>query len=106
MSLSEHTFLFSSPNAPRPTTARKLHIRRLIDVLQLSLLRRDYDRARRAWGILIRCKEISWKDMWKTAVALLADPGDDDQQENGRRIEFLSNAVRQHPDDVSRPATL
>lgn len=101
-----HTFLFTSPNAPRPTTARKVHLRRLIDVLQLSLLRRDLDRARRAWAILIRCKEINWKDMWKTAVALLADPGDDDQEENDRRIAFLSIVIRQHPDDVSRSAML
>lgn len=106
MPQSEHSPLFTSSNVPRPTTARKVHIRRLIDVLQLSLLRRDYDRARRAWAILIRCKEIDWKDMWKTAVALLADPGDDDQEENDRRIAFLSIVVRQHPDDVSRPATL
>ena len=44
--------------------------------------------------------------MWKTAVALLADPGDDDQEENDRRIAFLSIVIRQHPDDVSRPAML
>ena len=101
MSRPDSQFMFASPNAPRPATARKVHIRRLIDVLQLSLLRRDYDRACRAWTILIRCKEINWKDMWKTAVALLADPGHDDQEENDRRIAFLSIVIRQHPDDVS-----
>ena len=108
MSRPDSQFMFTSPNAPRSATARKVHIRRLIDVLQLSLLRRDYDRARRAWTILIRCKEINWKDMWKTAVALLADidPGHDDQEENDRRIAFLSIVIRQHPDDVSSAAML
>ncbi|TFY69412.1 hypothetical protein EVJ58_g427 [Rhodofomes roseus] len=99
MSRAEHTFLFTSSNAKRPTTARKVHIRRLIDILQLSLQRQDYDRARRAWTILIRCKEINWKDMWKTAIALLADAGDDDLEENDQRIAFLSVVIRQHPDE-------
>ncbi|KZT72557.1 hypothetical protein DAEQUDRAFT_743607 [Daedalea quercina L-15889] len=99
MSRAEHTFVFASPNTKRPTTARKVHIRRLTDILQLSLLRKDYDRARRAWVILIRCKEINWKDMWKTAVVLLADSGDNDLEENDCRIAFLSVVIRQHPDD-------
>ncbi|KAH9938364.1 uncharacterized protein B0H18DRAFT_1205617 [Fomitopsis serialis] len=37
--------------------------------------------------------------MWQTAIVLLTDLSDDDQEEDDRRIAFLSVVIRQHPED-------
>ncbi|KAL1738865.1 hypothetical protein HDZ31DRAFT_16613, partial [Schizophyllum fasciatum] len=69
------TFLFSSFDSKRPLTARKLHIRRLWDVLHLCIQKGDMPRARRAWLILARCKEIPWTAHWNIATLILnGDP--------------------------------
>lgn len=100
MSSVEHSFLFASLDSKQPRSARKVHIRRLFDILQLSLLRNDLERARRAWAILIRCKEIHWRDMWTTAVGLLGeDAPPDDADSDEEKINFLRIAMRQHLDE-------
>ncbi|TFK71782.1 hypothetical protein BDN72DRAFT_749404, partial [Pluteus cervinus] len=98
MSSDNHTFLFTSLSSKEPSTARKLHIRRLCDLLYLSIQRNDYERAKRAWCILARCKEFKWMSMWKTALCILGHPenGEKPQQEN---IEFLRTMLRQYPQD-------
>jgi len=98
---TNHTFLFSSLNSKRPRNARKVHIRRLYDVLQLSLQRNDLLRARRAWVILARCKEIHWMTLWTTAIYILGE-GVDEGESNSRRLEFLRAMMLQYPDDVRR----
>ncbi|KAI0775966.1 hypothetical protein BD413DRAFT_469744 [Trametes elegans] len=97
----EHSFLFSSLNSKRPNTARKVHIRRLFDVLQLCIQRHDWPRARRAWAVLVRCKEVDWKSMWRTSLLLL---GEDDVDANtaatdSDRVSYLTVMMRQHPDE-------
>ncbi len=103
MSSTDYSFLFSSLNAKQPTTARKVHIRRLYDILQLCIQRHDWVRAKRAWAILARCREVDWKVMWRTSVLLLGegDPDTNDVQANEDRVRFLSLMMRQHPDEVS-----
>lgn len=64
-------FLFHSLDVGPRLSARKLHICRLYDVLELSLLRNELTRARKAWAILARCKEIHWTTMWTTAISFL-----------------------------------
>ena len=102
MSTNEHSFIFSSLNSKRPHSTRKAHIRRLHDILQLCIQRRDWARAKRAWAILVRCGEVDWKTMWTTSVLLLSedDPEDNGVQANGDRVRFLSIMMRQHPDEV------
>ncbi|KAF9268146.1 hypothetical protein L218DRAFT_597969 [Marasmius fiardii PR-910] len=73
MHLSEENFLFDSLSSKAPNTARKVHIRRLYDIFQLCLHRSDIPRARRAWVILARCKEINWMSMWTTAIYLVGE---------------------------------
>ncbi|KAL0573963.1 hypothetical protein V5O48_007978 [Marasmius crinis-equi] len=70
---SEDSFLFDSLASKSPKTTRKDHIRRLYDILQLCIHRSDLPRARRAWAILARCKEIKWTTLWSTAVYLVGD---------------------------------
>ncbi|KAI1796237.1 hypothetical protein LXA43DRAFT_970121 [Ganoderma leucocontextum] len=98
--MNEYSFLFSSLGSKQPNTTRKVHIRRLYDILQLCIQRQDWARAKCAWGILARCPEVDWKTMWRTSVLLLGEgnPEDDDEtQANGDRVRFLSVMMRQHP---------
>ncbi|KAI0352984.1 hypothetical protein OH77DRAFT_1458850 [Trametes cingulata] len=98
----EPSFLFSSLGSAHPTTARKLHIRRLFDVLHLSLQRQDWHRAKRAWAILARCKEVQWKTLWRTSLLLLSegDELDEDQvSSDSERVGFLTIMMRQYPEE-------
>lgn len=97
---SEHKFLFDSLGDKKPETARKVHIRRLFDLLQLCIQRNDLPRARRAWAILARCKEMNWKTMWLTGVQLLGDDSNDDDK-GIQRLEFLRSMMLQNSEEVS-----
>jgi len=95
---SEHTFLFASLEDKKPLTARKVHIRRLYDILQLCLQRNDIPRAKQAWAILSRCKEVDWKTMWTTAVHLLGNESDDTEI-NLPRLDFLRAIILQNSEE-------
>ncbi|KAH9939978.1 hypothetical protein B0H21DRAFT_697935 [Amylocystis lapponica] len=99
MSSADQRFLFASLDSKQPTTARKVHVRRLFDILQLSVQRNDIARARRAWAILVRCKEIHWKTMWTTAIPLIGEDVVDEEENNEQRIKFLTTMRRQYADD-------
>lgn len=94
----DHRFLFASLNSQKPLTARKVHIRRLYDVLQLAIHRNDITRANRAWSILARCKEIHWMSLWTTGLHLLSAGIEDDDP---KRMEYLRTMMLRHQDDVS-----
>ncbi|KAI0750952.1 hypothetical protein C8Q80DRAFT_1099889 [Daedaleopsis nitida] len=99
---TEHSFLFNHSNWKHPKTSRKLHIRRLLDILQICIQRGDWDRARRAWAILARCREVNWKSMWRTSLLLITQGTNfdvDDAQMNEDKVRFLSVMMRQHPDE-------
>ncbi|KAI9056537.1 hypothetical protein FKP32DRAFT_1585798 [Trametes sanguinea] len=101
MPLGEYSFLFSSLNSKQPNTARKLHIRRLYDILYLCVQRRDWVRARRAWAILARCKEVDWKTKWRTSLLLLGgeDPEAHQIRADEDRVSFLIVMMRQYPEE-------
>ncbi|KAK7695778.1 hypothetical protein QCA50_000415 [Cerrena zonata] len=101
MSCSEDIILFDLPGSKALNTARKLHIRRLYDVLQLCLLRQDFARARKAWAILVRCKEVHWKALWKTGVLLLdvSDYDFEQERETAKRVDYLSTMMLQQSQD-------
>jgi hypothetical protein len=87
--LENHIFDFDDSSIR--SSAAHVYIRRLFDVLQLSIARHDAVRARRAWAILIRCEEVKWKPLWRLAVQVLemddlAAGGDDMQT-----IRFLGD---------------
>ena len=100
MMSSEHTFIFTSLNDKNPLTARRVHIRRLYDILQLCLQRNDIARAKQAWAILARCKEMDWKTMWTTAVHILGNEFDDTDI-NSPRLDFCAPML-QNPEDMGR----
>ncbi|KAL5527691.1 hypothetical protein ACEPAG_6492 [Sanghuangporus baumii] len=80
-----------------------MHIRRLNDILHLSIERGDFSRARRAWAILARCKEFDWATMWRTGLLLLPDEPLSGQhqhlQVSGGSAEFLKKFMRYYPDE-------
>ncbi|KAF8969482.1 hypothetical protein BDZ97DRAFT_1653903 [Flammula alnicola] len=97
MSSHDHIFLFASLNSKQPLTSRKVHLRRLYDILQLSIQRHDFQRAKRVWAILARCKEIDWKALWSTGLYIL---GEDENEDNAQTaIEYLRSMMLQCPDD-------
>ncbi|KAF8631621.1 hypothetical protein AX15_002363 [Amanita polypyramis BW_CC] len=98
MSSDDHTFLFASLQSKRPFTARKVHIRRLYDLLQLCIHRQDFVRARRAWAILARCKEVQWRTLWTTSL-LLVGTGLHGVDSGEEKVHYLRALMLQHLDD-------
>jgi RNA polymerase I-specific transcription initiation factor RRN11 len=96
MFFHEHTFLFGSLDSRQPLTTRKVHIRRLYDILQLSIQRHDVQRAKRVWSILSRCKEINWLTLWRTRLHILSE------DEGGMQltVDYLRSMMLQCPNDV------
>ncbi|KAJ3832105.1 hypothetical protein EV361DRAFT_941506 [Lentinula raphanica] len=92
----QDAFLFSAPAdiLGIPSTARKVHIRRLYEVLQLCIHRNDLPRARRAWSVLLRCKEINWITMWGVAIHLVEETS----YGSTRKIELLRDMMLHYPD--------
>ncbi|KAJ7929990.1 hypothetical protein B0H13DRAFT_2228379 [Mycena leptocephala] len=92
-------FVFApTTDAKNPSTARKIHIRRLYDVMHMCIQRRDLERATRAWTILAHCKEVDWRTMWSTSVHILAENMDDNEK-TARKVEFLRLMMLQHAED-------
>ena len=98
----DSSFLFNSFDWKVPSTARKVHIRRLLDILHLSIQRRDLPRARKAFGLLSRCEEIEWTVIWKLALLLLSDelPTSGDPPGTAKQLDFLRVMMLQHPEEV------
>ena len=95
----DHPFLFSLLEDRPRLTSRRVHLRRLYDVLHLSLQRHDMERARRAWAILARCNEVNWKTLWPLSVGLL-DHQDDTTESSPIKINYLRSMMLQHPEQV------
>ncbi|RSH85201.1 hypothetical protein EHS25_005008 [Saitozyma podzolica] len=103
----------------------KLHIQNLVDLLHACLLLGELDRARRAWAILIRCREVDWKERWYWGLALFSstEPNDSDPtqtqsrpfsqeltyraaQDEGRDAERWLRTLRVSAKEADRPALL
>ncbi|KAI0677399.1 hypothetical protein C8Q78DRAFT_1002589 [Trametes maxima] len=101
MPLDDRVFIFDSLDSKQPNTSRKIHIRRLLDILHLCIQRRDWPRARRAWATLARCKEVDWKTMWRISLLLLGEHETDisSAEHDGDKVGFLTVMMRQHPEE-------
>ncbi|KAL4076161.1 hypothetical protein V8B97DRAFT_2001734 [Scleroderma yunnanense] len=94
----DHPFLFSLLEDKPRLTSRRVHLRRLYDVLHLSLQQHDMARARRAWAILARCNEVNWKSLWMLSIGLL-DHHADNTKYSSIKIDYLRSLMLQHPDE-------
>ena len=92
--------IFELHNVSHSST-RKVHIRRLNDILYVCLERGDLNRALRAWQILSTCKEFDWISKWKTGLHLLSyDSTRNITRSNPRSLEFLKKLMRHYPEQV------
>ena len=109
-------FLFASPDRRAPSSsARRVHLRRLSDILHLSIQRGDLHLARSAFGLLARCEDVEWAAIWKFGLGILAaaaaaddpppPPPGDVLLQTPKHIEFLQVMMLRHPEQV-RAASL
>ncbi|KAG1755493.1 hypothetical protein EDB19DRAFT_1901712 [Suillus lakei] len=98
---NDHRFLFAFPNEKKMPNARQIQLRRLYDIMNLSVQREDLPRARRAWSILARCKEINWKAMWRLGITLLENDARI-MESNPRMIDYLRTMLLQLPEERER----
>jgi hypothetical protein len=57
---------------PGPSSARKIHLQRLCDILHLSIQRGDLHLSRSAFGLLARCEDVEWAAIWNLGLVILA----------------------------------
>jgi hypothetical protein len=106
-------FLFASSDRRVPSSARKVHLRRLCDILHLSIQRGDLLLARSAFGLLARCEDVEWAAIWKLGLVILAaadgdppsqpPPPGDNVLGTLKHIEFLRVMMLRHPEEVRPP---
>jgi hypothetical protein len=98
---SRHSFFFAFLDGKSVLTARAVHIRRLYDILLLCLQSGELQRACKAYAILLRSREVDWKELWKLGAFLLCKSGGVGGV-GGRDVEFLRIMLLQHPNNVSQ----
>ncbi|KAF7355499.1 RNA polymerase I-specific transcription initiation factor rrn11 [Mycena sanguinolenta] len=97
MSFRDMAFVFTPTlDSKEPRSARKIHIRRLYDVMHMCIQKNDFDRATRAWTVLAHCKEINAQAKWSTSLHILSAKNPEDPQ---KAVEFLRVMMLQHPED-------
>ncbi|KAG1783097.1 hypothetical protein EV702DRAFT_1176349 [Suillus placidus] len=95
-------FLFAFSNEKKMPNARQIQLQRLYDIVNLSVQRGDLPRARRAWSILARCKEINWKAMWRLGITLLENDVRGIMESSPHKIDFLRTMLLQLPEERER----
>jgi hypothetical protein len=99
------SFIFKPRGSQSVHTVARVQLRRIYDVLHVSIARKDAARARRAWAILVRCPEVDWQAMWKTALHILdlesAETGYDMQD-----IGLLDKLLQRPTGEVTPPTLL
>ncbi|KIR51513.1 hypothetical protein I315_05995 [Cryptococcus gattii Ru294] len=70
---------------------RHAYIHSLANLLHACLLRGDIDRAKRAWAILIRCREVDWRARWQWGLLFLSS-GSSDAVQNTQASVYASQA--------------
>jgi RNA polymerase I specific initiation factor len=100
-------FLFASPDGRGSSSARRVHLRRLYDILHLSIQRGDLLLAQRSFALLSRCEDVEWAAIWKFGLIVLAaadqPPGDVNLllgTPNQKHFEFLRVMMLRHPEEV------
>ncbi|WWC92218.1 uncharacterized protein L201_007172 [Kwoniella dendrophila CBS 6074] len=98
------------------SSIRKKWIQNLIDLLYFSLLKDDLVRAKRAWSILVRCREVNWKSRWYWGLLLLSTSNNEidgstqtssfTQSSESRDIERWLNTLRVSAREEDKPSLL
>ncbi|KAG8760262.1 hypothetical protein FRC14_003560 [Serendipita sp. 396] len=88
-------FLFDSFSSKAPQTARKRHLKTLYDLMHVSILRQDLQRASAAWAILIRCPDFDTRRLWRIGLGFLLHQWGPDGTNGERPIDFLKTVMLQ-----------
>ena len=59
------------------------HFRRLYDIYRLLLQRGDIERAKRAYALVVRCREFDWAMNWRDGIAMVALPRSPEEEDDG-----------------------
>ncbi|EEB05669.1 RNA polymerase I transcription factor subunit Rrn11 [Schizosaccharomyces japonicus yFS275] len=80
------------PALPAPPKSLRLqHIENLRTLLHLCLLRADYPRAFRAFSLLLRCRSVDIRLLWKIGLELL------NELEPSKAREYLQRLIARFP---------
>ncbi|WVW80927.1 hypothetical protein I302_102918 [Kwoniella bestiolae CBS 10118] len=100
----------NDPQAFNHPSIRKKWIQNLIDLLHLSLLKGDTARAKRAWAILVRCREVNWRSRWYWGLLILSSTSSsteyDSTQSQNRDVERWLNGLRVSAREEDKPSLL
>lgn len=55
-------------------STRKSHFRRLYDIHHVALQRGNLDQAKKAYSLLVRCKEFDWAANWRSGLDMVDLP--------------------------------
>lgn len=87
------------PPAPGvPYSLRNKHLAVITTILHRSIMENDFSRASRAYGLLIRCKDVDIRSIWGLGVEILLkrggfQDGEEEEGHQGYRPENLEKAV-------------
>jgi RNA polymerase I-specific transcription initiation factor RRN11 len=98
-------FLFDSFESKPARNPRKQHLKTVYDLMHLSILRRDFQRARRAWSILIRCPEFDANKHWKLGLGMILGWENVEDNDRQQQLEFLKAIMLREKHNVSYPST-
>ncbi|KIM25516.1 hypothetical protein M408DRAFT_331082 [Serendipita vermifera MAFF 305830] len=82
-------FLFDSFDSRPARNPRKQHLKTVYDIMHLSILRRDFERAKRSWSILIRCPEFDANHHWKLGLGMILNWDDEEYSDGQQQLDFL-----------------
>jgi RNA polymerase I specific initiation factor len=101
-------FLFDSFDSKAPQSTRKRHLKTVYDVMVLSILRQDTQRAKRAWAILVRCPDFDTNSLWRIGLGLIASTSGSDTPSNRQsQLDFLRATMLYEKDNVgSKPPSV
>nr|POE54401.1 rna polymerase i-specific transcription initiation factor rrn11 [Quercus suber] len=100
----------SSQNAEaaNPSSLKRRHVDNLTTILHTCMLRQDWDRASRAWALLLRTEiegrglDVRRHERWKVGAELLMRRS---HHENGARVAAHPSSNREESIDSSTPGT-
>lgn len=103
----QNSFLFASLDDDRISTTRKVHLRRLADLLYVCIHKRDWPRAGRAWAILTRCHEFKWQAVWQFGIIFASTLAEESSAAQGvvpvssKSLEYLRILMLRFPQKVN-----
>lgn len=93
-------FIHTSQDASLST--QKEHFRRLYDVWHLCVARGDLVRARRAYALLVRCREFDWATNWRSGIDMVQLPEERDNPASQAVAGMSSSSSLLADDDLER----